>query len=210
MNTVLITGVKGNLGRAVATEFNHRGWNVTGLDRDDVDCTNADEVQSWVNSQDLSTLAAVVHTIGGIRAGRAVHEAPLDDANVMMNLNYFTTLHVARAVIPRLRTNAGAFVAVGAQATLNVTQAKGYYAASKAALNALVLTIAEEGRHDGLRANVVVPSILRTPENLEWAEGGEEESWVTPEQVAFVIAALCDTNNRTSGAIIPVLGGVAR
>jgi NAD(P)-dependent dehydrogenase (short-subunit alcohol dehydrogenase family) len=205
----IVTGAKGNLGHAVTAALQHRGWNVTGIDIDDVDCTSYDAIMEWKRRHALQSVGAVVHTIGGIRAGRRIDESTPEDAAHLMQLNYMTAVNVAVAMVPELNKSAGVLIAVGAQTLLRPSVRKGFYAASKAALAALIQTLAEEGRPYGMRANIVVPSILRTPQNLAWAEHGEENTWVTPDDVAHVIATLCEPENRTSGAIIPVLGGVA-
>jgi NAD(P)-dependent dehydrogenase (short-subunit alcohol dehydrogenase family) len=208
MRTVLVTGANGNVGRAVVGEFQRLGWNVVGADVTDVDCTDGEAVINWVSKQNFTSLHAVVHTIGGIRAGATIDKSPASDAVDMMQLNYFTAVHIAQSVLPYLEASAGAFIAIGAQTLLRPMVKKGFYTAAKSALSALILTMAEEGRQSGMRANVVVPSIVRTPQNLEWAQHGEETTWVTPQQLAVVIASLCQPDNLTSGAIVPVLAGV--
>jgi len=207
MNTMLVTGAAGHLGSAVCYAAQAAGWNVIAIDRLDVDLLSTDDVAAYI-AANVSELHAVVHTVGGIRAGQPVGTAPVADAHDMMELNYRTTVNVANAVAPLLKRSMGCFVGIGAQACVHPTVNKAYYAASKAAVIALVQAMAEEGRSYGMRANVIVPSILRTPANESWAQGNEADTWVEPSQVANTIVSICSPHNLTSGAIIPMFGGV--
>ncbi len=152
---------------------------------------------------------AVVHLVGGIRAGTAIEETEPEDLEQMLRVNVWTTFLVLRAALPVLRQTGGALVTVAAKAALHPEGGKAAYAAAKAAVIALTQVAAEEGRPYGVRANVLVPSILRTPANLAWAREGEERAWVPVEDFAAAIYTLCSEAGRAiSGAVIPLYGGI--
>jgi NAD(P)-dependent dehydrogenase (short-subunit alcohol dehydrogenase family) len=230
MPTVLITGASGNTGRVVTAYFLERGWTVHAH------ChrrEGAEELERFLPAglrQRLSLVVgdlaepeavahyiarapvpvhALVHLVGGIRAGKPLEETPPEVLEEMMRLNVRTTFLVLQAVLPLLRETAGAIVTVAAKAALHPERGKAAYAAAKAAVIALTQAAAEEGRPYGVRANVVVPSILRTPANLEWAAPGEAERWVVVEDFAAAIFALCSEEGRgISGAVLPMYGGI--
>ena len=88
-------------------------------------------------------------------------------------------------------------------------RSKGAYAAAKAAVIALCATFAEEERTQGIRAHTVVPGILKTPSNVEWAKNGEERSWIEPKDVAQCMYSLCTEEfSGVSGLVVPMLEGV--
>ncbi|GBD07321.1 2-(R)-hydroxypropyl-CoM dehydrogenase [bacterium HR21] len=228
MPTALITGASGNSGRVVTAYFLEQGWSVhahchaaegaealrqylpAGLQQrlsvSVGDLTQPDQVAEYTGAAPRP-VHALVHLVGGIRAGMSVEETPPEVLEEMLQLNVRTTFLVLRAAIPLLRETAGAIVTVAAKAALRPEQGKAAYAAAKAAVIALTLTAAEEGRPYGVRANVVVPSILRTPANLQWAQEGEEERWLPVEEFAAAIFALCTESGRgMSGAVIPMYG----
>lgn len=221
---VLITGAAGGLGQYVTRSFLDRGWEVIAT-------AISEEEQHWLESLprckaivcDVTrtegvarlaaelprTLDAVVHLVGGIRAGKPIEETTEEDFHFMWQLNTVSTYLVLRATLPILKKTAGAFVAIGAKTVLHTETNKALYGAAKAAVVHLVLAAAEEGRSSGMRANVIVPSILRTAANLQWARDGDERNWVDPADVAETIVFLCsDAGCGVTGCIVPMYGNI--
>ncbi|MCS6965928.1 MAG: SDR family NAD(P)-dependent oxidoreductase [Candidatus Kapabacteria bacterium] len=231
MPTVLITGASGNAGQRVTAHFLERGWSVhahchtpEGAERLRQTLPSGLQQRLSIATGDLAQpeavedyfsaaprpVHAVVHLVGGIRAGMLLEETPPEVLAEMVQLNVTTTFLVLRAAIPLLRETKGAIVTVAAKAALHPEGRKSAYAAAKAAVIALTQAAAEEGRPYGVRANIVVPSILRTPANLEWARGGEEEQWLSLEEFAAAIFMLCSEEGRAvTGAAIPMYGGIS-
>lgn len=230
MPTVLITGASGHSGRVVTAYFLEQGWTVhahchsvegaeglrqflpAGLQQrlsfSVGDLTQPEAVADYVGSAP-QPVHALVHLVGGIRAGTPIEETAPEVLEEMFRLNVQTTFLVLRAVLPLLQQTAGAIVTVAARAALHPEKHKAAYAAAKAAVVALTQAAAEEGRPYGVRANVVVPSILRTPANLQWASPGEPEQWLSLEEFAAAIFALCTESGRgISGAVIPMYGKI--
>ncbi|GBD05585.1 putative oxidoreductase [bacterium HR20] len=221
---VLITGAAGGLGQHVTQLFLNRGWEViaTALTDEEqhwlgslphcrtilCDVTRTDQV-AQLATELPPTLDAVVHLVGGIRAGKPIEETAEEDFHFMWELNAHSTYLILRATLPILKRTAGAFVAIGAKTVLHTETNKALYGAAKAAVVHLVLAAAEEGRASGMRANVIVPSILRTEANLQWARNGEEQGWVDPTDVARMIAFLCsDAGRGVTGCIVPMYGKI--
>lgn len=219
---VLITGASGGLGKHVVRAFASRRWQILATILNEDERRQLGDVHDCVTFEcDVTdpnavaelarvlpeNLHAVVHLVGGIRAGRLIEETSPDDFGFMWKLNALSTYLVMHATLPILKRNAGAFVAVAAKTVLHVEPRKALYGAAKAAVAHLVLAAAEEGRAEGLRANVILPSIIRTDANLEWARSGEEQSWVPPSDIADVIVFLCSDGGRgVTGCLIPMYG----
>jgi NAD(P)-dependent dehydrogenase (short-subunit alcohol dehydrogenase family) len=80
------------------------------------------------------------------------------------------------------------------------------YAASKAAVAALTVALAEKVAKDGVLVNAVAPSIMDTPANRADMPKADFSAWPKVE-VAETILFLASPENRvTRGAIVPVYG----
>jgi NAD(P)-dependent dehydrogenase (short-subunit alcohol dehydrogenase family) len=81
------------------------------------------------------------------------------------------------------------------------------YAASKAAVAAMTVALAEEVKASGILVNAIAPSTLDTPANRAAMSKADFGKWVGLEAVAETVAALVSTRNiLTSGALVPLYG----
>ena len=81
------------------------------------------------------------------------------------------------------------------------------YTASKAAVAAFTVALAEELKGDNISVIALAPSTIDTPTNRKDMPKADHASWVTPTAIAELIVAhlgLSETIN--SGALIPVYG----
>jgi NAD(P)-dependent dehydrogenase (short-subunit alcohol dehydrogenase family) len=221
---VLVAGGTGALGGAVVRDLLDAGHAVTAtwiVDREReqleaelgervalvrADLTDAGEAEAAVGA--VGELEAVVDLVGGFKSGAKVHEADPGDLERMLRLNVTTAYLLARAAMPRLvERGGGAFVAVSARAALRPFAGAAAYAASKAAVLALVQALDAEYKADGVRCNAILPSMIDTPANREATPDADFSKWVRPEQIARVIRFLISEDSApTSGAGIPVYG----
>jgi NAD(P)-dependent dehydrogenase (short-subunit alcohol dehydrogenase family) len=213
--TALITGATGGLGGAVVGRFAAAGWSVLGVDRrpgedhDSVRFVEADlfdpEQVSDVVAQAGPELQAVVNLVGGFAQGGRVHETPIEQFEEQFTLNLRPTYLVTAAAIPRM--SGGTIVCVGTRAALRPFPGAAGYVASKAALLALVRALDVEYRHEGIRVNAVLPSVIDTPANRSAMPDADHDTWVRPDEIAEVIHFLStDASSPVSGAEIPVYG----
>ncbi len=66
----------------------------------------------------------------------------------------------------------------------------GAYAATKAAVVSLTQTLAAEEAPRGITANAVAPRIIDTPANRAAMPEADTSTWLSPEEIAGVIAFL--------------------
>ena len=67
--------------------------------------------------------------------------------------------------------------------------------------------VAVEYRDDGIRCNVILPSVIDTPANRASMPNADHDRWVKPAEIATVISHLLSPDAAvTSGATIPVYG----
>ncbi len=220
MKTAVVTGAAGELATSVIQTFRHHGWSVHGLVRrpGSSSIPSDERYREWTcdvgNPQALAQVIAslpvfnaFIHLVGGIQAGKAIEDDDLSIMEHMYALNTLSTFNALSHSIPILKQTAGSFVAIGAQAAVQATGFKGAYAASKAAVISLCLSAAEETRASGMRVNVVIPGILNTKANREWASEGQEKHWVDLRECAELIVALSSDDMRgVTGTLVPMLG----
>jgi NAD(P)-dependent dehydrogenase (short-subunit alcohol dehydrogenase family) len=222
MPTALITGGAGGLGVAVVEAFAADGWRVVvpdvlpgpnerlppGTETVQADLTDPDDVARVVRlaaGDDAQPLHARANLVGGFKAGQPVADTPLADFEAMFELNLRPTYLVTQCVLPRLvAAGGGAIVCVSSQAALEPWAGGAGYAASKAAVLAFARTVAKEHERDGVRCNVVVPSMIDTPANRK-AMPDAIDKMVPPERIAATIRFLCDRASAAlNGVVLPV------
>jgi NAD(P)-dependent dehydrogenase (short-subunit alcohol dehydrogenase family) len=81
------------------------------------------------------------------------------------------------------------------------------YAATKAAVAALTVALAEEVAKEGVLVNAVAPSIMDTPTNRMDMPKADFSAWPKVDEVAQTILFLASPGNKvTRGGIVPVYG----
>jgi len=129
------------------------------------DVARWDEVQARVGEveSDLGPIDRLTHA-AGIMPSYAVMETTLDEARRLMEVNYFGTLHLLRAVVPGMvQRDRGDVILFGSVSGMALTPKLGAYAASKAAVNVIGETLANELSGTSLRIAVVIPPAVNTP-----------------------------------------------
>src|ERR1700754_458954 len=198
--TVLVTGGAGGLGRAVVEALVADSWRVVvpveaGSDLEPAehvstvvaDLTDPDDVARAVRATEGSEapLKALVNLVGGFAADQPAATTPLADFERQFALTLRPTSLVTQAALPRLAANGGgAIVCVGSAAALHPFAGAAGYAASKAAVIAFARVVAEEGEPDGVRCNVIVPSLIDTPANRAAMPESEHYRLVPPARIA--------------------------
>jgi NAD(P)-dependent dehydrogenase (short-subunit alcohol dehydrogenase family) len=224
--TALVTGGTGGLGSAVTEAFLATGWRVVvpwveprELERvqarDGLELVEADlfEPAAVVAAVELAAaepavpLRAVVNLVGGYAGGAKVAEAPVEDFERQLRLNLRPTYLATQAGLPHLVRAGGAVVCVSSRAAVQPFSGAAGYITAKAAVLAFAQAVAAEYKHDGVRCNAVLPSVIDTPANRAAQPDADYSRWVPPAQVAGVIRFLCSEESApVSGAPVPVYG----
>ena len=158
----------------------------------------------------LDRLWASIHIAGGFAVGDV---AETGKAALMhqIDTNLVSTFLCCRAAVNLMRRGqqGGRIVNVAARPGLEWRAGAGMsaYAASKAAVVALTVALAEEVARDGILANAIAPSIIDTPVNRADMPKADFANWPKPDEIAATILHLASPENRvTLGAIVPVYG----
>jgi len=156
----------------------------------------------------LPSLWASIHVAGGFAmapiggTGKAMLQQQLDT-------NLVSAFLCCRAAVQAIGPGGGRIVNVAARPALEWRQGAGMtaYTASKAALAALTVALAQEVAGQGILVNAVAPSIMDTPANRAAMPKADHDSWPKVEEVAATILFLASPKNQVArGAIVPVYG----
>jgi len=224
---VLVTGAFGALGAAVARRFLAQGarlalidhasvpeWTVHtfpaphmhagGVDLTDPAATNA-AVRTVVGGDGV--LDVLVNVAGGFRAqALAAGDAAIWEQMFAMNLK--TAVVTSQAALPYLKNRgAGRIINIGAGAAARGHAAMGAYTASKAGVERLSESLADELKDLNITVNTILPGTLDTPANRAAMPKADTTRWVHPDAVADVIVFLAsDAARAVTGAAIRVFG----
>jgi NADP-dependent 3-hydroxy acid dehydrogenase YdfG len=204
MPTVAITGAAGAIGSVTAEVFDDAGWDLALIDYGDenratlessfpsaqvFDTDLTDETATMETFASLweeqEALDAVLAIAGGFAMQQAV-ESTADDYAHMMDLNFRTLFHTARAAVPFLtRADHSFLLGVSAPAALNGQAEAGLYGASKAAVASYVKSLGKEEREAGLRTTVLYPmGVVDTPANRDAMPDADRSTWIDPRELA--------------------------
>jgi len=182
MSTWFITGCSTGLGRALAEAVLERGANAAITARDTaqledlakaypgtalaltLDVTDHEQVITAVRRAEsaFGGIDVLVNNAGyGYRA--AVEEGDPADVQRLFATNFFGPVALVKAVLPGLRARrSGAIVNISSIGALRCPPGSGYYAASKAALEAMTASLRKETEPLGIKVIAVEPGGFRT------------------------------------------------
>jgi NAD(P)-dependent dehydrogenase (short-subunit alcohol dehydrogenase family) len=226
-SSAIVTGGTGGLGAAVVSRLLDDGWRVVvpwimeaeldrlaereGLELVQANLFDPDAAALVVRAGDSEAqapLRGLVNLVGGFAAGGRAHETPIEEFEKQFRLNLRPTYLMTQTALPRMLDHgSGSIVCVGTRAALRPFSGAAGYISSKAAVIAFAQAVAAEYRDDGIRCNVILPSVIDTPGNRAATPNADFDRWVKPEAIAVVIAhLLSDDSGPVSGAAIPVYG----
>jgi NAD(P)-dependent dehydrogenase (short-subunit alcohol dehydrogenase family) len=153
-----------------------------------------------------TSLYASIHIAGGFAMG-PIASTGLDVWDQLMRMNATTCFLSCREAVKAMEGREGRIVNVAARPVLVPTGHMTAYAASKAAVAALTLSLAEELSGASIWVNAIVPSIIDTDANRAAMPDADHSAWPKPEEIAESIAFLASPQNVvTRGALVPVYG----
>jgi len=170
----LITGAAGGIGGAIATRFASEGCKIIALDRVE---GAAGDIRLLCDLGDEASLKRAAGEIAGsgLEPDIVVHAAALggsrrtmattsDFLQQMFAVNVGAALQLAQIYAPAMQARKrGCFLFVSSINSTYATPGLAAYAASKAALDSLMRTLALELAPDNVRVNSIRPASIDTP-----------------------------------------------
>jgi NAD(P)-dependent dehydrogenase (short-subunit alcohol dehydrogenase family) len=212
---IAIAGVGGGLGPLVAERLAREGAIVAGTDRSQealdqiaadlelaperwdgrtVDLLDEDATRAWCAAlvERFGRVDGLIHLVGGWRGGQPLHEASLEDWDLLHDLLIRTVQHTTRAFHDQLAASEhGRFVLVSAKQAQAPSNSNAAYASAKAAAEAWTLALADGFELGGATANIVVVEAILTPRMREENPDGDFATFTPAEDLAAAIAFLC-------------------
>lgn len=153
-----------------------------------------------------TSLYASIHIAGGFAMG-PISTTGLETWEHLMRMNATTCFLTCREAVKTLQGREGRIVNVAARPVIVPTGQMTAYSASKAAVAALTLSLAEELSGSSIWVNAIVPSIIDTAANRAAMPDADHDAWPKPDEIAETIAFLASPQNAvTRGALVPVYG----
>jgi len=185
----LITGVAGGIGAVAAARFAAEGARVVGCDLDaegaaaiegevraaggeitvmgGVDLGDADSARAWVDTA-VATYDGidVLYNNASTQRFAALDELTVDEWDFTMRNELDLVYYTVRAAWPHLkRTGGGSILNVGSIAAIRGVEfmPQNAHSTAKGGVIALTLQLVVEGGPHGIRANVISPGLVETP-----------------------------------------------
>ena len=218
---VIVCGATGKLGPVVARAFADDGARVAALARrpDELEPLLASlpggaarhlAIVADLNKPQSVTAAAetvrerlgpaevLLQLVGGFRGELGLAEAPYVELAAMLNVNLMSTYHALRAFLPQVRlAEHGRIVTVSTPFAQNPGPASAGYAASKAAVETLTMSVAKELAGTTATANVIVVRTI----------GDAKPTHTRPAEVVAALLWLCQPESGAiNGQRIPLVG----
>lgn len=236
--TLLLTGASRGIGHATVKRFSSAGWRVISCSRqpfpEDCPWEAGPEDHIQVDLSDYDDTMKAIETVRERLDGGLLHAlvnnagispkgpegARLNTLNTdsetwdkVFNVNFFSSLRLARGLFEELRSAGGAVVNVTSIAGARVHPFAGSaYATSKAALAALTREMAADFGPHGVRVNAIAPGEIETailsPGTDEIVRDIPLRRLGQPEEVARTIYYLCTKESSyVTGVEIEINGG---
>lgn len=171
---LLLTGGSSGIGKATVEWFASRGWRVFELSRHGRSCEGITHVDCDVCDEQsvASAVAAVMqHTDhldvvisnAGYGISGAIEFTEMADAKRQFDVNFFGALAVTKQVLPIMRAQQGGrIIYTSSVAAVLPVPYQSFYSASKAAINAMALSLQNEVRAFGIEVSVLMPGDVST------------------------------------------------
>ena len=223
---VVVTGASRGIGRAAALELARRNWRIVALARsqkalesldDEIRALGGQATLIPIDLRDMTAidglaqpllerfghidgLAACAGALGALTPTHQIAPAAMDETTAV---NYHANQRLIRALHPLLRaSDAGRAVFVTSGAAANPLAYWAAYAASKAALNAMVKAYAKEIEITPIRANLFSPGPTRTAMRAKAFPGEDPMTLPTPEEVVMQMAPMLEASYTANGEIV--------
>lgn len=174
------------------------------------DCELSDEAGVAKLYGGVPKLWASIHIAGGF-AMAPLGNTTKADLMKQVDMNFVTAFLCCRAAVNAMTAGGGGgrIVNVATRPALEWRAGAGMvaYTASKAAVAALTVALAEEVVKADILVNAIAPSTMDTPANRKAMPKADHAAWAKVEDVAATILFLASPENRvTRGGVVPVYG----
>ena len=227
---VVIAGAAGGLGAVATAAFAEAGANVALLGRslDKLDelarelklaergltqagnLSDIDQAQAIAGEilKKFGRTDILLNFVGGWIGGKPVIETKKEDVDSMLDQHLMSSYALVKAFLPEMLKNKwGRFLAVSSPNASRPPGNNSPYAVGKSAMEALILSLAQEIKGSGVTANLVLVKTIDVAHQRQIKSSEETRGWTTPEEISATLLHLCSQEAAViNGARIPLFG----
>ena len=229
--TVIIAGAAGGLGSVAAAVFAEAGAKLALLGRQQskldeltsqlelpaprvmvkaVDLSKPDEVEQTANAimKKFGGIDVLLNFVGGWIGGKGTFETKTEDFVSMLDQHFYASYAMIKAFVPpMLKNNWGRVLAVSSPTASKPPSNSSPYAVGKSAMEALMLSLAQEVKGSGVTANLLLVRMIDVAHERQINPSDKNRNWTSPEEISATLLHLCSEQaGMINGARIPLFG----
>ncbi|MEX1248030.1 MAG: SDR family oxidoreductase [Anaerolineales bacterium] len=150
----------------------------------------------------------LVNLVGGWIGGKDIFATSREDMAGMIDQHLFASYTLIKTCVPHMLANKwGRVLAVSSPNAGRPPGNNSPYAVGKAAMEALMLSLAQEVRATGVTANLLLVKMIDTAHQRTINPSKENKSWTSPEEISATLLHLCSEEaGMINGARLPLYG----
>lgn len=228
---VIIAGAAGGLGAVASAAFAEAGANLVLLGREQaklddlraelrlaetktltraIDVTNREDLEQLAKAAEkkFGGIDILLNFVGGWIGGKNVIDANKTDYQSMLDQHLYSSLAMLQALMPyMLKRKWGRIIAISSPNASRPPGKNSPYAVGKSALEALMLSLAQELKGSGVTANLVLVRAIDVKHERQINPSEENKGWTSPEEISATLLHLCSEEAvMSNGARIPLFG----
>jgi len=214
---ILLTGGSGGIGKAIHTELVNSGHTVVAPASAELDLSNPEVIAHWLSVNVNQEFDGLVLS-AGINNPQYLVDSSLEDYSEIFQINTNSCRQIIQScVISMRKKNLGRIVAISSAYSTLSREGRSSYSISKAALEALIRSVAVENAEFNILSNSIIPGFIET--KLTKKNNSEEQikkllervpvkRLGTPNEVARLASFLVSEGNTyITGQSIKIDGG---
>jgi len=199
---VIITGSERGIGKELAREVCRRGGMYYGFSRwADVDVSDYKTVKDAMSGLEHEVPEALINNAGVVSIG-SILETNIEDWHRQVNVNLNGVFYCCKEYARIAKETGGVIVNIASTAGLGPRPGRAAYAATKAAVISLSLSLARELKPYGIKVYCVCPGAVNTDMRKQIAPDDDFQHMLQPQDVAKFIMDLIEKGNYLDGQII--------
>lgn len=229
--TVIIAGAAGGLGSVATAAFAEAGAKLALLGRDQakldelaaelklseartlvkaVDLGKPPEVDKTASdiSKKFGGIDVLLNFVGGWIGGKGILETKREDLDSMLDQHLYASYAMIKTFVPPMLKNRwGRVLAVSSPNASKPPGNNSPYAVGKSAMEALMLSLAQEVKGTGITANLLLVRMIDVAHERQINPSEKNQSWTSPEEISATLLHLCSEEaGMINGARIPLYG----
>jgi NAD(P)-dependent dehydrogenase (short-subunit alcohol dehydrogenase family) len=227
--TVIIAGAAGGLGSVAAAQFAAAGANLALLGREQTKlddlaeslklpdarvlalaCDVTSQVETGAAAEQIQKQFGGIHVllnvVGGWIGGKPIFETAVEDVQSMLAQHLIASYTMIRAFVPAMVAGKwGRIFAISSPFASRPPGKNSPYAIGKSAMEALVLSLAQEVKGSGVTANLILVKTIDVNHEREINPTKENAGWTSPEEISATLLHLCSEEAGViNGARVPL------